>query len=115
LGTPSLWFDPCAFTLPPVGFLGNTGRNILRLPGFATVDFSVMKDARLRYLGEAGRLEFRAEAFNLLNRANFGVANRTVFSGNPADATEPYQANAGVINSTLGAARQIQFALKVIF
>ena len=40
LGTPDLFFDPCAFSIQPAGFLGNLGRNSLRGPGFATVDFS---------------------------------------------------------------------------
>ena len=35
VGTPELWFDPCAFTLPPEGFLGTAGRNTLRGRGLA--------------------------------------------------------------------------------
>ena len=71
LGGPDLYFDPTAFSLQPLGFLGNAGRNILRGPGFATLDFSLVKDTALGFLGENGKLEFRAEFFNILNRANF--------------------------------------------
>ena len=78
LGTPKLYFDPCAFTTPPAGFLGTAGRNILRGPGLANLDFSLVKNTPIGYLGESGKLEFRAEFFNLLNRANFLIPGRIV-------------------------------------
>ncbi len=112
LGTPNLYYDPCAFTLPPLGFLGTAGRNIIRGPGEANLDFSLAKDTSIRALGESGRLEFRAEFFNILNRAAFGSPNRTVFAGSAL--SEPALVTAGTI-TTAGAARQIQFALKLIF
>ena len=68
LGDPWRWFDPCAFALPTPGYLGNAGRNIIRGPGLANLDFSLTKGSRLRFLGESGQLEFRAEIFNILNR-----------------------------------------------
>jgi hypothetical protein len=122
LGTPSLWFDPCAFFLQPSGFLGNEGRNILRGPGLFTVNFSLVKDTPLRILGEEGKIQFRVETFNLLNRSNFqapvnGVSAYSSLvtsqgtqqsSGNPAGA-------AGTIINETGTSRQIQFGLKIIF
>jgi hypothetical protein len=113
LGTPNLWYDPCAFTLQAAGFLGTAGRDILRGPGFANLDFSLVKDTPLRFLGEGGRLEFRSEFFNILNRANFGMPDRTVFAGT-ADGQAPF-ASSGRITNTLGTSRQIQFALKILF
>ena len=113
LGTRELWFDPCAFTLQPAGFLGTAGRNILTLPGLANVDFSLVKDIPVKRLGEGGKFEVRIEAFNILNRANFGVPARSVFSG-----TGPVVAlsTAGVINDTgLNRSRQVQFALRLLF
>jgi hypothetical protein len=104
IGTPTLYFDPCAFTNPTAGFLGNVGRNTLRGPAFRNVDFSVVKDTRLGVLGEAGMVEFRGEVFNILNHANFALPNRTVFAS-----------NTGQILSTLGTSRQIQLALKILF
>ena len=71
VGTPNLWFDPCAFTIPGDGFLGHAGRNIVRGPGLTNVDFSMGKDTALSMLGESGKLEFRAEFFNVFNHANF--------------------------------------------
>lgn len=106
LGQPSRWYDPNAFLLPNVGTFGNVGRGVLRGPGLATVDFSVNKDTRIN---ERFKLQFRAEFFNLLNRANFGVPNTTVFSGTA------FNASAGLITSTVTTSRQIQGSLKLIF
>ena len=111
-GGPNQYFDPTAFTLPPAGFLGNAGRNMLRGPGVANVDFSMSKDTRLNGFGENGTLQFRAEFFNLLNRANFSPPNRTVFAGTGAAIPLP---TAGQITSTATPARQIQFALRLLF
>ena len=74
LGDPrNLWFDPCAFTLQPAGFLGTAGRDILRGPGIASLDFSLTKDAPLPFLGESGKLVIRADFFNILNHATFAT------------------------------------------
>ena len=113
LGDRWRWFDPCAFTLGPVGFLGNAGRNILRGPGMANVDFSLLKDFPMRFLGESGRLEFRAEVFNVLNRVNFSDPSAGVYAGRAA-AENPL-GTAGRITSTVHDSRQLQFALKLIF
>ena len=118
LGGPDLYFDTCAFSIPVRGFLGTAGRNILRGPGFATLDFSVSKDSPLGFLGESGALQFRAEFFNLLNRPNFLQPARTVYravSTNPSNPPEAPIANAGRITSTSGTSRQVQLALKLIF
>ncbi len=113
LGGPTQYFDPTAFKVPEAGFLGTAGRNILRGPGYAGLDFSMAKDTSLRFLGDAGKLEFRAEFFNILNRVNFSSPNRTVFAG-LLDNERPL-ATVGTITSTVGSSRQIQFALKILF
>ncbi|MBI4460566.1 MAG: TonB-dependent receptor [Acidobacteria bacterium] len=113
LGGPNRYFDPTAFALQPAGFLGNAGRNILRGPGLANLDFSLVKDTTLGFLGESGKLQFRAEFFNLLNRANFALSNGAIFAGR-SDAESPLP-TAGRITSTITPSRQIQFALKIIF
>lgn len=105
-GDPTRWFDPNAFLLPTVGTFGNVGRGVLRGPGLGTVDLSLLKDTQL---SERFKLQFRAEFFNLLNRANFGVPNPTVFSG------VTFNASAGLITTTTTSARQIQGGLKLIF
>jgi len=120
LGTPDLWFDPCAFSLQPQGFLGNAGRNIVRGPGIFNLHFSLTKDTALGFLGESGRLQFRADFFNILNHANFSPPARAqkntamiIFSGR--QAVENRLATAGRIRSTNTSARQIQLALRLVF
>ncbi len=113
LGDPSKYFDPNAFILPPVGTLGNAGRNCLIGPGLVNLDFALRKDTKLGFLGEGGNLEFRVEAFNLLNHQNFAVPGNVVFSGNLANATEAPLATAGHFTSTATESRQIQLSLRI--
>ncbi len=111
LGTAQKWFDPNAFLAPSnsaanAGFYGNLGRNTLRGPGLATWDFSTQKDTKIN---ERLNLQFRAEIFNLLNRANFNMPNEVVFTPQGVSPT------AGVITSTTTSSRQVQFALKLLW
>ncbi len=107
-GSPAQWFNPNAFLQPPPnsGFFGNVSRDNLTGPGLATWDFSAVKDTQLR---ERLTLQFRAEIFNLLNRANFNTPNLIVFTPTGVSGS------AGAITSTSTTARQVQFALKLLF
>ena len=121
LGTPDLYYDPCAFTLQPAGFLGSASRNSLRGPGLANLDFSLVKDTSLKHLGENGKLEFRAEVFNLLNRANFATSGIGITTDNSAQVfagradNETVLPTAARLTTTATKSRQIQFALKILF
>ncbi len=106
LGNPNQWFNPAAFILPAAGTYGNLGRGVYSGPGLADVDASLFKDTAIT---ERTNLQFRAEFFNLLNHANFGTPNATVFS---SGAVSP---SAGLITTTATTSRQIQFGLKLIF
>lgn len=108
LGTPDEWFNPAAFLAPPSGsgFYGNVGRDSLAGPGLATWDFSVAKTIPLQ---ERFRLQFRAELFNLFNRANFNTPNVVVFTPSGLSPT------AGKITSTSTDPREVQFALKLLW
>lgn len=112
LGKPSQWFNPNAFLAPPPnsGFYGNLGRNTLVGPGLATWDFSVLKTTTLH---ERLALQFRAEMFNLLNRANFNTPNLITFTA--SGTTTKTSGTAGAITSTSTTARQVQFGLKLIW
>ena len=114
LGNPNEWFDPAAFIAPPSqgGFYGDVGRNAYTGPGLATWDFSVLKDTKIR---ERLSLQFRAEIFNLLDRANFNTPNLIVFS--PPTAANPtgVSGTAGKITSTSTTSRQVQFGLKLLW
>jgi len=99
-----------------VGFLGTAGRNTLQGPRTANWDFSVSKDTAWAMLGESGRLEFRAEIFNLLNRANFRIpSGLTVYTADAGRAVTTPLPTAGQIQRTITASRQVQFGLKLIF
>ncbi|OLE47283.1 MAG: TonB-dependent receptor, partial [Acidobacteria bacterium 13_1_20CM_3_58_11] len=111
LGKPDKWFNPNAFLAPantPAngGFYGNVGRDTLIGPGLATWDFSALKDTPIR---ERLNLQFRAEIFNLLNRANFNLPNAVVFTPSGVSPT------AGAITSTSTTSRQVQFGLKLLW
>ena len=119
LGSPNRWYDPSQFQLPPScnttagstkGFFGNVGRDTVRAPGHATLDLSLVKNAPLHKLSEGSSLQFRAELFNILNRANFGVPFNQPLTqaGNP----DP---RAGAVDRTVTTSRQIQFGLKLSF
>ena len=101
LGTPDLYFDPCGFVAPPFRTLGNVGRSTIIAPGVANVDLSLTKNTAI---GEYVNLQFRAEFFNIFNRANFGLPNENI-SGS----------SAGRIDETVLTNRQIQFGLRVEF
>jgi hypothetical protein len=108
LGSPNQWFNPAAFLAPPnsSGFYGNLGRDTVTGPGLATWDLSLLKDTRIQ---ERLTLQFRAELFNLLNRASFNSPNAVVFT--PAGVSP----TAGVITSTSTPSRQVQFGLKLLW
>jgi hypothetical protein len=107
-GTPTQWFNPSAFLAPPAnsGFYGNLGRDTLIGPGLGTWDFSAVKDTTIR---ERLTVQFRAEIFNLLNRANFNTPNLIVFTPTGLSGT------AGAITSTSTTSRQVQFGLKLLW
>ena len=91
---------------------GNLGRNTVIGPGLANLDFSLFKNDRIRSISESCSVQFRAEFFNVFNRANFAspTDNRIVF-----DQTGSRISSAGLITSTQTPSRQIQLALKLIW
>jgi hypothetical protein len=106
VGRVEQWFDPNCFSLQPAGTLGNVGRNSVTGPGLAVVDLAVLKDTRV---AEGMRAQFRAEVFNLLNRANFALPAAAIFTASGRNPT------AGQITQTLTTSRQIQLGVKLIF
>jgi hypothetical protein len=69
------WFNPAAFAAPPAFTYGNAGRNSLFGPPLQTLDFAL---ARVFRISERMHFQFRAEAFNALNKVNLGTPNRFV-------------------------------------
>jgi hypothetical protein len=95
------WFDPTAFASPAPFVYGNAGRDTLFGPGRTNLDASLFKDFRPV---ERLAVQFRAEAFNIMNHPQFGQPNGTI--GNSA---------VGTITSIVGNPRQLQLALRLAF
>jgi carboxypeptidase family protein len=107
LGTATRWYDPCAFDLPAAGFYGNLGRSTVTAAGMKNVDITLVKATPLT---EKMKLEFRAEFFNLLNHANFGLPVLNVFNSSRIRV-----GNGGTITNTTTDNRDIQLGLKFVF
>lgn len=101
--TLNRWFNTSAFTEPAPFTFGNVGRTLpdVREPGLVNFDFSILKNIAIR---EQIRLQFRAEAFNLMNTPQFGQPGTALGTG-----------QFGVITSQANSPRQIQLGLKLIF
>jgi hypothetical protein len=97
------YFNTSVFSQPAPFTFGNTGRTLpdVRAPSGQDIDFSLFKNFKPI---ERLTVEFRAEAFNILNQVVFGMPNTGLNSN-----------QFGVINSQANAPRQIQFGLKLLF
>ena len=110
------WYDPASFVLQPQGNFGTVGRNSLTTPAFQTLDLAVHKNFPMGFR-DGHVLQFRLEAFNVLNHPVWGAPNGNVqagaaFPGAPANA--PHQ-GFGVISTTAIDMRQLQLGLKYSF
>lgn len=97
------WLNINAFADPAAGQFGNCGVGRYHGPGLTNVDLSLFKSFPVR---ESMRFEFRTEAFNALNHANFS---------NPNSSYAPGLTSFGRIDSTIGDPRELQLALKFYF
>ena len=105
---PEKYYDVNQFVLGTQGYFGTLGRNTLNVPGVVTIDLSIQKNFNFN---ESAYLQFRAQMFNLANRANFTSPSNSVF----LDETGRRSLTAGRITNTTTTGRQVQFALKVYF
>ena len=97
------WFNTACFAAVPQGTVrpGNSGRGVIRGPGFFNVDASLIKNVKIT---EKMSMQVRGESFNTLNWVNpssFASLNNTA-------------TNFGQINN-FRAPRRVQVALKLIF
>ena len=110
---PNAYFDAACYTAPGAREIGNLSRNTLIGPGSVTWDTGLFKNVAIN---ERFRMEIRAEAFNILNRANFGPPGASIFSATSASGTPgAVIPSAFVISNTTTTSRQMQFALKLLF
>ncbi len=98
---PGAWFDTSAFAVPPPYTFGDAGRNILRGPGYSSVDMAL---ARRIPLGGRRGLWVEAQVFNLFNRANYDLPE--LYVDEPATFGRIFSAKAP---------RQVQLAVRVNF
>jgi hypothetical protein len=99
--TVQRWFNTAAFSRAAAGTFGTAGRGEVIGPGIFNWDFSTSKDF---HVTQSNYVQFRFEAFNFLNRPNWGDPN-TTFSN----------VAFGTINSTRTEMRRLQFGLKFVF
>jgi len=102
-------FNTSAFALPAKGDPGNAPRNFLRNPGVTNGDLTIFKNIPLP--GEGRRLQFRWEAFNVLNKTQFSAM----------DTTARFDPNGVQVNGSFGQAtaarppRTMQLSLRLTF
>ena len=84
-GPDDTWMDINCFQHAPAGQFGNSGVGILRGPGFWNWDLGISKNF---YLDDKRYLQFRAEAFNVLNHPNFNAGPRPCEHGRPGELRE---------------------------
>jgi hypothetical protein len=107
--------NPLAFTRPPAGQQGTEGRN--NIPGFGLTQFD-LSIARRIPITERVNLQFRADAFNLLNHPNFNNPGASVFSGSTQlKATKMLNQGLGGLNPLFqeGGPRSLQLSLRLTF
>ena len=95
-------FDTTRFVVNAPGTFGNSGRGILRGPGYLSTDLGVLKTTEVT---ERLRLQFRAEFFNALNHPNFRLPASNISSSQKGRITAVVDENQ----------RIIQFGLKLLF
>jgi hypothetical protein len=103
------WFDETAFVSPGLYKFGDSGRDILRGPGFWNVNLSLAKDFKIEKLGDQGNLQMRVDAYDVFNHPNFGMPDPSLGDG-----------TTGIINSTAGSfanpgSRNLQLGAKLSF
>jgi hypothetical protein len=112
--TIASWFNTACFAPAPQWGFGSESRvdATLRASGINNFDFAVFKRTGIT---ESTNLEFRTEFFNLFNRTQFGFPG-TSFNPETVNGVVNNAANGfGVVSSSLGNPRLIQFALKFVF
>jgi len=106
--------NSAAFSLPTSGIVGNAPRNFVRGFGAAQINLAARREFHLR---DTLSLQFRAEAFNILNHPNFGYIDPTYTDATFGQATQMLNQSLGTVASQYqqGGPRSMQFALKLLF
>ncbi len=108
------YFDGTAFAAITTARLGSTGRNILRGPGWFSMDENISRT----FAFKEGKLKLQliGEGFNVLNHVNFAnPANTFAAPTYNADGTVKSYGNFSVITSTYSSPRQLQVGAYIRF
>ena len=95
------------FSAPCLGCVGNLGRNTFLGPGYWAIDTSIFKTF---HVSDRFQMQFRAEAFNVLNHTNFHLGG-TIGPANGNNLNNPQFGQAGGTSNP----RNLQFGLKLSF
>jgi len=108
------YLNASAFAEPAFGTFGNLGRNAIFGPKYWNLDFSVVKNTRIR---ERLNLQLRAEFFNLFNHPNFALPDWFVVPGSSPAGLITQTPDTAQTNPGLGGGgpRVIQLAAKLTF
>jgi hypothetical protein len=129
------WFNPAAFEIPALdsagnaSVFGNAPRDLLIGPGTWQVDMGAAKTISV---GEIGKIEFRAEFYNIFNHPQLGQPGATCGGTGSASGptpcasgttfsqiTSPINLNTSIVSPITpvgsGTPREIQFALRLEF
>jgi hypothetical protein len=106
--------NPSAFAFPTGTNPGNAPRNFARGFGESQVNFAVRREFPLH---DRLHLQFRAEAFNILNHPNFGLVDPYLNDPTFGQATEMLNQSLGTVASQYqqGGPRSMQFSLRLAF
>jgi hypothetical protein len=105
VGPGSYYYDPTAFAaVTAANTFGNSGRNILRIPGIWNTDLDITRQFPIK---ERLKLQFRAQFFNLPNTSHFVTGT----GGNAISSTSVTSGTFMQITSASGE-RQIRFGLR---
>ena len=103
LSNPTIdgWFNVNAFAAPAPGTFGNMGRNVVYGPGLSAVNMSLHKAFAFT---ERMKLDFSANATNLLNHPSFALPDKAIGPG-----------HIGKITGVSVGSRQMELVAKFIF
>ena len=102
------WFNTSVFSLPALGYIGNSARDVYRGPGQNQWDLAAFKNFTIH---ERGAIQLRGEFYNAFNHTQWSSI----------DTTARFDATGKQINGTFGQAtgdrggRVVQLALRVSF
>jgi hypothetical protein len=105
------YFNYALFTNEQIGQIGNSRRRFFHGPGLNNFNMALLKSTKIT---ESKTLEFRVEAFNLFNHAQFTNPDSEINDGYPTVVNGQLQGTFGMISNARDP-RIMQLGLKFLF